>query len=411
METLTSKLAAALRDSHVVAVTCTIVPPTGTPFDAPVMAGEVTGDRTSQVRRAGTVRVPWRLDLPPEITGIDADLRELPFGGYCDLRRGVRYADGTTDVVRLGYLRVESVTYGAEGATADIALADRMAQIQDELLQYPVSAEGYRPTDYATHLVQDVFGNRITYSNNVPAAAQPSLVGVTFDTDRAEAVATCCRSVSSEGYFDTAGNWIIDPTPDPATTPPVWTIDAGVDGVMVQASESYDRTGVYNGVLIRGTNASGYHSIRVLVVVTDPSSPFLWGGPYGRVLHIEESNTYPSAAAAQQAAQTMLNDQLGLVRSITMHAVPNPALAPGDVIEVVFPDGRDETHVIDAIRIPLNAVDPVELATRLGYVPGLAGTVELERFATLFGRPAEREADERRRARLDRGRSPRAAVV
>jgi hypothetical protein len=391
VEELTPKMAAALRDSHLVAVQADIVRPGLEPVTVPVIGGDVSGDRTAQVRRTGRLLIPWRLDLPGSVTGVELDLRELPFGSYADLYRGVRYADGTADLVRLGYLRIDTVTYGSDNAEAELALSDRYAQVIDEKLMYPLSAKGQLPAKYAVHLVTEVFGTSITYTVTVPDAAQPTLDDVTFDTERGDAVAVLCRAVAAEGYFDTAGNFRVDGIPDPGSTPPVWTIDAGLEGVMIASGEAYDRQGIYNGVLIRGQTSLGSHEFQVLVTVTDPTSPLRWGGPFGKVLHIEQSNAYGTKAAAQTAAQTMLSAQLGLTRTITLHAVPNPALAPSDVIRVAFPDGRDETHVIDTIVTPLDPVAPIELTTRLVYTGALS-----ELFSVATGPAAVREA---RRAR------------
>ncbi len=51
-------------------------------------------------------------------------------------------------------------------------------------------------------------------------------------------------------------------------------------------------------------------------------------------------------------------------------AVPNPALEPYDVVTVEYPtharsiDRFTESHIIDQITIPLNAVNPITSSTR-----------------------------------------------
>jgi hypothetical protein len=379
-------MAAALRNTHQVKVVCQLILPGQSPVTVQVTGGQVTGDRTSQIRRTGTVTLPWRPDLPAGI--LPVDLRQLPFGSYCDLRRGVAYPDGTSDVVRLGYFRVNTVSYGTDDAEAELSMSDRMVQVQDEPLQWPLTANGKLPARYAGHLAVEStsLNGQATITINVPDAAQPTLQDVTFDQDRAGAVATLCRAVSAEGYFDTAGNFRVDPIPDPNVRQPVWVIDAGSDGILVSADESYDRSGVFNGVLVRGQATTDSVPYRALVTVSDPSNPMRWGGPFGNVLHIEDSNAYHHYAQAVNAGTTMLYQQLGLQRSITLHAVPNPALAPSDCVQVEFPDGRIENHVIDVVRIPLGPEEPIELATRLVYTP--ASTM----FTALSGSEAITEA-------------------
>ena len=68
---------------------------------------------------------------------------------------------------------------------------------------------------------------------------------------RTEALIALEQGYGAETYFDADGDFVFAPKPaDDA--PVVWTVDAGELGVMVDASENLDRTGIYNGVLVQG---------------------------------------------------------------------------------------------------------------------------------------------------------------
>jgi hypothetical protein len=134
----------------------------------------------------------------------------------------------------------------------------------------------------------------------------------------------------------------------------VWTVDAGEVGVMVDAGEDLDRTGVYNGVLLEGQATADAAPVSALAVDSDPLSPTYWGGPFGKVAMVAQSSSVQDATQAAAAAQSLLGLRLKMTRSLKLTAAPNPALEAGDSIDVVFPDGREERHLIDAVTIDLS---------------------------------------------------------
>jgi hypothetical protein len=99
MRPVTSQFLGSLRYSHVIAAGCDLIFPGHADADAiavPVEAGQITIDRTAQNRRAGSIQIPWSLNAGEDL---GVDLRELPLGGYALVRRGLRYADGSTELV------------------------------------------------------------------------------------------------------------------------------------------------------------------------------------------------------------------------------------------------------------------------------------------------------------------------
>jgi Domain of unknown function (DUF5047) len=366
MRATSSQFDAALRGSHRVVVEATLHLPGEAPVDVPVQGGQVVDDRTAPIRRTGSLAIPWTLEL--ERLGLEVDVRRLPFGSYVELRRGVQYADAQRELVAVGYLRCESVAWGTSEDTAALELADRMAQVRDEKLLVPYAAGGKTASAAAVELVDEVFGSTIGYT--VDVGTEPVLVDVTYTGERAQAVADLATASSAFAYFDDAGNFVFEQPPDPTTVPPALVVDAGAEGVLVEANETLDRTSTVNGVLATGQAAADEPPLEALVVVDDATSPLVWGGPFGRVVLVVSSTAIQTTAQAQQVAAAELGRRSGLDRSLTIRAVPNPALVAGDVIEVVFPDGRDELHVASTIRLPLDATGAMEIATRSVFAGG-----------------------------------------
>lgn len=229
---------------------------------------------------------------------------------------------------------------------------------------------GVRVADAAIQIVQDVFGTTIGYQKLWDPVAV--LIDSSFSYNRAEAIQTLALAAGGEAYFDADGSFVFDRAA--GQTAPVWTVDAGEQGNMISADESLNRTGVYNGVLMQGQNAASDPPVAALVVDDEPTSPTRWGGPFGKVARVESSSAVQTADQAQLAARTLLDKRLTLTRALSVGGAPNPALVAGDVITVVFPDGRQEDHVIDAVQIALTpqdaqtftlrSVDPLAVATQ-----------------------------------------------
>lgn len=172
---------------------------------------------------------------------------------------------------------------------------------------------------------------------------------------------------------------------------PVWLIDTGARGVMVEAEEALDRTGVYNGVMVVGQNTATDSPVSALVYDNDANSPTRWGGPFGKVVHIEQSTAVQNATQAQSAAESLLDRKLGLTRSLTLTIAPNPALETGDIVDVAFVDGRRERHVIDALTLDLGPEGAQSLVTRSVFVPAdsrLHADLPRRQFGVKTGRAA-----------------------
>jgi hypothetical protein len=374
-----------VRQSHVIATRCRLVFPGDTDVDAvdvPVQAGSVRIDRTARNRRAGNVEIPWSLRNSADL---GVDVRTLALGGYVLLERGVRYASGDTELVLLGRLRVESVTWDTLEASASLELADRMAQVADEPFTAPFAAGGQTAANAAVAVVQAVFGAGIAYST--PYAPTDVISDAFYSGSRTDALTALEQAVGGESYFDANGDFVFARRPT-GTEPIVWTIDAGVEGTMVGARESLDRTGVYNGVLVEGQATGDAPPITALATFDDPTSPIRWGGPFGKVALLSQSTSVQTVEQAAATAQSLLRLRLMQTRSLELTAAPNPALEAGDALRIVFPDGRDERHLLDAVTTDVGT-GAQSIVTRTQQVA--TATILQDRDRLFYGRQAWRE--------------------
>ena len=353
---------AAITNSHRVTVSVTVLPPGQPPIKAQVVGGSLRADRDARIRRQGSVAVAFDLALNAD------QVRDLPFGGYVELRRGILYADGTTELLLVGTMRVDNVSWSRSEGVATLELADRFAQVQDEPFVTPWAPSGLLPAAAAEQAVRDVFGSTIDY--HITAGGGSALVDTVYDQDRAQAVGDLASSIGAVAYFDAAGGFVLAPAPpDPATVDPVWEFEVGDGGTLLDVNENLDRSAVRNGVAVRGIADPALPPVFALAVDSDPASPTRWGGPFGKVALISTSSSVQSQAQADSTAASLLNLRLGLARTITLRGVPNPALEPDDVVLACFPDGREERLRINATSLPLDPAGPLELVATGHYHP------------------------------------------
>jgi len=366
MLTVSQRFLNALRQTHQVSVAAAVYRPedlaTAIPVD--IISGSVTIDVDAKVRRQGTIDIAFSLQQQ------DAQdlVRDLPFGGYCTVERGIRYADGTVERVQLGRFRVDSIVWRELQGQATLTLSDRMAQIQDEMFTAPFAPAGQHPSDAAVAAVQQVFGSTIQYHVQTSPASEPVLGDATvYLDDRSAALTDLASSVGAEVLFDNLGDFVIRPTGGSGL--PVWTIDAAPTGSMIAAEETLDRSSVRNGVVLRGqgpsdpdTGAPG-PTFYALATFDDATAPTRWGGPFGKVPLISDSTTVTDQTQADSTARSLLNLRLGLQRTISVQSLPNPALEPGDIIELVFADGRTEQQTVNSTQIGLDPGGALTLTT------------------------------------------------
>jgi hypothetical protein len=364
---------AAIRQAHTIAVSVSLFHPDdlATAIDVDVVGGTFTADRDARVRRQASVDIPFEMADP--FTRSLA--RALPYGGYATVSRGVKFPDGDVELVQLGRFRVDAVSWGDFEGVCTLTLSDRMAQVQDEALVAPFAPLGLHPSDACVDLIEAVFGSSILYHVETSAASEPVIGDAVYVDDRAAAVSDLAAA-NAWAFFDNLGDFVLRPRGNPEESDS-W-LAANETGSLLDSEESLDRSNVRNGVLVRGQATADAPPVSALATHDDAASPLRWGGPFGHVPLIVDSQSVATTAAAQDLADSMLRLRLGLSRTVVLHAVPNPAIEPDDVIDVNFADGRFEQHLVNGITIGLGPQGVMDVtATSLLAAPVLAAPARL----------------------------------
>jgi hypothetical protein len=224
--------------------------------------------------------------------------------------------------------------------------------VADDRFRTPYRASG-TAVGAITALIQRSIPDAAVVATAADAAIGPRVFDI--EGDPWAAVTEIAHAIGAEVYADADGTFVIAELPDPLTTTPVWTIAAGEGGAYIQASRGMSADGVKNGWLIRGENSeANVAPVSALVVDTDPTSPTYWDGPFGRRPGFYSSATIISSGAATAAGTLRLRASVAPNASADITALPNPALEPGDVLRVLYPDGTAELHQAQGFSLDLS---------------------------------------------------------
>lgn len=345
----------AVFEARVVTAGKTGVDPSGTVV--PILGGDVDFDGAAQVRATLELTTDGNSMWPSRAADLLA-----PYGNEVFVRRGIAYGDGVIEWVSLGYFRIYTPEQDrAPDGPIRVSARDRMSGIVDGRLVAPrqFSASATYGAVLAS-LVGEVYP-WATIEWDDSTDTRPIGRQIIAEEDRYQVCDDLVRSVGKRWWWDHRGILVVRTPPSPSF--PVWEVNHGEGGVLVAMSRRLTREGVYNAVVAVGEGADTAVPARGVAVDLNAASPTYWHGPFGKVPRFFSSPFLTTNAQAQNAAVSMLRDQLGLPYAVDFTSVPNPALEPYDPIRITYP-GRSEVHVIDRMTVPLTAEAPLTGSTR-----------------------------------------------
>jgi hypothetical protein len=336
-----------------------------TPVDGytglPVTAGNVSRDRTAAHLAQCSVTV-----AAPDLAPLSASSPLSPAGFEIQVSIGFDYDDGTSETVPVFTGPIQQSSVNATTLTTDLQAVDRSKRVADALLQSEVKVTAAAVSTTMLNLIRGdlggsgvVFNHTLVYDTDGTTTPSGTLTAsYEAGSDRWAICQDIAKAHGYESFFDGQGTWTLRDEPTTTTTTPVWTVDTGDGGVLLEAVEAWDREPAYNRVTVIGTNTEFDITYTGTAVDNDPASPSYYGTDDipSRFGH-KPMPTYHSAhvtsnASAVAAAKVLLKQKQGLPMSLDLTTVPNYALEAGDVVEVSSPLG-DTTVVIDSIGIDL----------------------------------------------------------
>ena len=180
-------------------------------------------------------------------------------------------------------------------------------------------------------------------------------------TDSAGTATGIAAALGAEFYVDGRGVPTMAAVPT-LNDPVVWRVPYG--GALVEPAEKQSAEGLVNVWVITGDGGDGQPTVGPVFVwdddpnsityagpdpVNDPLAPQRLGMPWVRVR--VERYTSPLIASDGQAytvGNARLADSTGVQSSLSFTSVCNPAIEPGDVVDVEVRPGEWQRHIIDS---------------------------------------------------------------
>lgn len=318
-----------------------------------VSDGNIRVDLEGQIRRSGNVTIADLRFVPTLSTTLS------PQGTEILIRQGVVYPNGEEELVPLGVFQLEITEWGELDRAPKLQIYDRAKVMSQSGLSNLVSRSGHMAQAVVIEFLEWFYPNLAPIS---PVALfDPTLAdyrlpgGHSFEQgDYWAAIQDLCRNMGGDLHFDVSGQprcKLIEALDSQRV--PVETIDAGESGVLVDATHSYSREGVYNAVSVIGAAQEDGITPNAVVYNLDGSSPLRYGGPFGKVIQVVNDTSLTTDAQCYSRARTELEQYTGLAYSLDFSAIPNPALDVGDFVKFVYPDETAELHQISTLGIPL----------------------------------------------------------
>lgn len=367
---VSARLLRTLRGSHKMVARARVCAPgqTGTNpvgTEIEIIDGNIVANATADVRAT--------LDLTTEGAGMwpgNPSSLLAPYGNEVFVERGVEYGDGTTELVSQGFFRLYAPEQDVvPDGPIRLDGRDRMSGIIDARLLAPWQFTSTTTrAQVVSALVLDVYPWATIQWDDAAGDVAIGRTLIAEDDDRYKFLNDLVVAAGKIWYWDYRGVLVIKTAP--AVSSPVFSVNQGEGGVLVDMSRDLSREGVYNAVVATGEGADTTAPARAVAFDNDPNSPTYFYGPFGKVPRTYSSSFITTNTQALSAATAILQQSLGVPYNVDFSAIPHPGLEPFDPVTVAYPVksrsriSQTETHVLDQITLPLTSAGAMTSTTR-----------------------------------------------
>lgn len=336
--------------------------------DLPFVDGNVRASLSSRVARTLDLTLTREWFPATPTGGLDYAGLLAPVGNRLRVFWGLLYGDGSAAEFPCFYGRVETPKRGS-GGTCTVTASDLAADVVDGGFLVPTNSVPSNSigAEYRRLILQAVPDATFGPSDN----DGPAIGQLTWATDRARALDDMTASLGQTWWPLADGQFVRRATPWTQTgrTPDVTLSDGtGPAPLLTDYQIGFSRVGVANAANVTAERQDGTAPVDAQVFDQDPTSPTLWGGPFGkkpRVVSVQSALTQPQVVGA---AHTQLN----LARSLSLtwesvQMIPDGSLELGDCVLAVA-DGVVSIQIISGFSLPLREGGTMPLSLR-AYSP------------------------------------------
>jgi len=319
----------------------------------PVFGGSVTANLTHRVTRTGS------FTLGPEWWPGDDPLAPLtPYQTVVNIKAGIRFGDGTTELFDIITGRVGDLTRNDNGSVT-ARVDDLAADVIAFRFEEPRNSETVTILSQIQRLIAEVIPGTVLGTTDVTDQPTPKL---TWDEDRGKALDDLAQSLGGRWYYLGDGTPVVRAYPYDVGTV-VQSFEDGELGLLVSGTPSITRDGAANSVTLVVERFDGGTPFRVTARDTSPTSPTRFDGPFGKVSQIIKVQTPLTLGQATIAARQQLNASTALASRWSATTVPDYSMEPGDTVRLTS-RGVSSVQLIDSITYPLFEGATMGMSTR-----------------------------------------------
>lgn len=284
------------------------------------------------------------------------------------LFRGVRYADGTSELVPLGVFRITNVAISRSerGVMLSISGEDRARVIQRKNWSNPYSiASGTNVATALQEIVLNRFAGIAVNLTSTVYTTPSAALGIGNESDPLSDIIAIAEAVGHEAFFTADGTFQTTSIPRLSTSNPIMTLsDASASSVLLSLEDSMGTDEIYNGVIASAENSNLVIPLESRIFDDEANSPTRRTGPLGERASLWSSSWVRTQTQLDDVAAAIFENVRG--ESVSFSMVPNPALDVRDIVRITSTKTNlNSTAVIDTIEIPLTPDGEMTVTARM----------------------------------------------
>lgn len=258
------------------------------------------------------------------------------------------------------------VTDDDSGGQVEVELLSRSAEAIRAAFEVPwaVSAP-LLSTSEVIKIIQDVDPAWGVDTSRATARILPA--NLVWESDRGQALDQIAQGASQIWQPDRTGGFVLFDNPysigPSLASQSVVTLTEGVGGCLVNVRQSKSREGIYNSVTVVVERVDNTEPLRVTVRDTDPGSPTMWGGLFGKQNLVVKNQNPTNLADAVALGLRILRQSLALQRSWRITVPHLPVLDPGDVFTLWY-QNEVTAQVVESVDYSGQARDGTVISSR-----------------------------------------------
>lgn len=332
-------------------------------------SASLSADRTADVRYTASAELTGVTEGAAGVNSISTNVR-LWQGVQLPRSEPVWFAAGRYSVTRTSRTKTGGISVELDG-------------LEDELRAATFPTARTVGPGRADELVETLVGEAlpgvpVAWRTGVDGSTQiPQIVAsedrwavLAQGSDSTGTATGIAAALAGEIWVDARGIVTVGPVPTLDDTV-VWRIARGAGGALVEPRAEQTKEGLANVWAVSGDGGDGSPAVGPAFAWDDDPNSLTYAGPdpvddplapqrlalYGVRLRVQRqsSSLITSFNQATDVAKAGLANSLGVKASLSLTSVCNPALEPGDLVEVEVEPGHWEKHIIDSLSYTLGA--------------------------------------------------------